>query len=39
MGIVNALNSEGMTIVMVTHNPEYAAYAHRVLRVADGQLM
>lgn len=38
MGIINALNAEGMTIVMVTHNPEYAAFAHRVFRVADGLL-
>jgi putative ABC transport system ATP-binding protein len=38
MGIINGLNSEGMTIIMVTHNPDYAAYAHRVLRVADGML-
>jgi putative ABC transport system ATP-binding protein len=39
MGIVNTLNGEGMTIVMVTHNSDYAAYANRVLRVADGVLM
>jgi putative ABC transport system ATP-binding protein len=38
MGLMNALNNEGMTIVMVTHNAEYAEYAHRVLRVADGVL-
>ncbi|MHB9098043.1 MAG: ABC transporter ATP-binding protein [Syntrophales bacterium] len=38
MGIINTLNSEGITIIMVTHNSDYAAYAHRVLRVADGQL-
>ncbi len=38
MGIINSLNSEGMTIIMVTHNQDYAAYAHRVLRVADGML-
>ncbi len=38
MGIINTLNSEGMTIIMVTHNSDYAAYAHRVLRVADGRL-
>jgi len=38
MGIINTLNNEGMTIIMVTHNPEYAGYAHRVLRVADGML-
>ncbi len=38
MGIFNGLNSEGMTIIMVTHNPDYAACANRVLRVADGVL-
>ncbi len=39
MGIFDGLNAEGMTIIMVTHNPDYAAYANRVLRVADGVLM
>ncbi len=39
MGIIDTLNSEGMTIIMVTHNSDYAAYEDRVLRVADGQLM
>lgn len=38
MGLINVLNAEGMTIVMVTHNSEYAGYAHRVLRVTDGVL-
>ena len=38
MGVIDTLNSEGMTIMMVTHNSDYAAYADRVLRVADGQL-
>jgi putative ABC transport system ATP-binding protein len=38
MGIINGLNSEGMTIIMVTHNSDYAAYANRVLRVSDGVL-
>ena len=39
MGLINVLSAEGMTIIMVTHNSEYAGYAHRVLRVADGMLM
>ncbi len=39
MGLINALNDEGMTIIMVTHNSFYAEYANRVLRVADGLLM
>ena len=38
MGLLEKLNNDGMTIVMVTHNPEYAAYAHRVLMVSDGVL-
>jgi putative ABC transport system ATP-binding protein len=38
MGIFDGLNAEGMTIIMVTHNPDYAAYANRVLTVADGVL-
>jgi putative ABC transport system ATP-binding protein len=38
MGIITTLNAEGMTIIMVTHNPDYAASASRVLKVADGVL-
>ena len=38
MGLINALNNEGMTIIMVTHNSYYAEFANRVLRVADGVL-
>ncbi len=39
MEIINTLNAEGMTIIMVTHNSYYAEFAHRTLRVADGLLM
>lgn len=39
MGLIDALNAEGMTIIMVTHNLDYAAHANRVLRVADGALV
>lgn len=38
MGLISDLNREGMTVVMVTHNPDYARYAQRVLRVSDGVL-
>jgi ABC-type lipoprotein export system ATPase subunit len=38
MGLIDGLNSEGITIIMVTHNPEYARYADRVLRISDGVL-
>lgn len=33
------LNKEGQTIVMVTHEPEYAALAHRVITLADGKIV
>lgn len=39
MGFLEALNDDLMTIIMVTHNSDYAAYAHRVLRVSDGVLI
>ena len=26
----------GQTIVMITHNPEAAAYGHRIVRMKDG---
>jgi energy-coupling factor transporter ATP-binding protein EcfA2 len=39
MDLLKALNSDGMTIVMVTHNSECAQYAGRILRLADGLLV
>ncbi len=38
MELLQRLNGEGMTIVMVTHSPECAAFARRILRVSDGKL-
>jgi putative ABC transport system ATP-binding protein len=39
MDLVTSLNREqGITVVMVTHEPDIAAYAHRVLRFVDGQI-
>jgi putative ABC transport system ATP-binding protein len=34
--IFKKLNSEGLTIVMVTHEDEYGALADRVIRLSDG---
>jgi len=39
MEILSELNGEGKTIVVVTHEPEIAAYASRVLRFKDGKLV
>lgn len=33
------LNKEGQTIVMVTHEPEYAALADRIITLADGKII
>jgi len=38
MELLQHLNENGMTIVMVTHSPECARYAQRLLRVSDGLL-
>ncbi|MEW6264955.1 MAG: ABC transporter ATP-binding protein [Thermodesulfobacteriota bacterium] len=38
MELLGRLNQEGMTIIMVTHNPEYAAWARRLMLLADGHL-
>jgi putative ABC transport system ATP-binding protein len=33
------LNKEGQTIIMVTHEPEYALLAHRTILMADGVII
>jgi putative ABC transport system ATP-binding protein len=33
------LNREGQTIIMVTHEPEYAKLAHRTITMADGKIV
>jgi putative ABC transport system ATP-binding protein len=39
MDLLKSLNEEGMTIVMVTHSPECAGYARRMLQISDGLLV
>jgi len=39
MEIFTELNGEGKTIIVVTHEPEIAAYASRTLRFKDGKLI
>ncbi|MCK6387984.1 MAG: ABC transporter ATP-binding protein [Zoogloea sp.] len=37
MDLLAALNrDQGITVVMVTHEPDMAAYAHRIVRLVDG---
>ncbi len=39
MKLLKRLNQKGMTIVMVTHSPDCAGYAQRIMRVSDGKLV
>ena len=39
MSLLENLNRDGMTIVMVTHSPQCARYAQRILRMSDGLLV
>ena len=39
IGILKDLNAQGKTIVMVTHEPEMAAYATRVIHMRDGKVI
>lgn len=36
MAILTELNTRGKTIVMVTHEPHVASYAHRTIHIQDG---
>jgi len=39
MGLFQQLNDRGKTIVMVTHEPELAAYTKRIITLRDGELV
>ena len=36
LGIINDLNKQGRTIVLVTHDEIVSHYAHRVIHMKDG---
>jgi len=39
LGLLRDLNQRlGQTILMITHNPEAAAYGHRIVRMRDGRI-
>ncbi len=39
MKMLQALNAEGSTIVMVTHSPSHADYAGRIVNMLDGRIL
>jgi putative ABC transport system ATP-binding protein len=39
MELLRELNQEGTTIVMVTHSPHDAGYAHRIINLFDGRVV
>jgi len=39
MGVFQKLNDDGITIVLVTHEPDIAQYARRVVVVKDGEII
>jgi len=38
MAILEKLHGEGHTIIVVTHDNDIAAYAHRIVRITDGRI-
>ncbi|OQW34679.1 MAG: macrolide ABC transporter ATP-binding protein [Nitrospira sp. SG-bin1] len=39
MGILDGLNQEGITVILVTHEIDVAAYAWRQITIKDGQIL
>jgi putative ABC transport system ATP-binding protein len=39
MEVFKRLNSEGLTIVMITHDPKIAGYAGRIVKMLDGKIV
>lgn len=38
MGLFEAIHDQGNTVILVTHEPDIAEHAHRIIRLKDGQI-
>jgi putative ABC transport system ATP-binding protein len=36
MGLFEEIHNQGNTVIIVTHEPDIAEYAHRIVRLRDG---
>ena len=39
LALLRELNAEGVTIILITHEPEVAAHAGRVIQIKDGEIL
>ena len=39
LALLKRLNDEGITVILVTHEPDVAQHARRIIRVKDGQIL
>jgi putative ABC transport system ATP-binding protein len=39
MALLQALNEQGVTVVIVTHEPDVAQYAKRIVELRDGRIL
>lgn len=39
MALFQKLNEQGLTLIIVTHEPDIAAYAKRIIKMQDGQII
>jgi len=39
VGMLETLNQQGATVLMVTYSPDYATHAHRIVNMRDGAIV
>jgi putative ABC transport system ATP-binding protein len=39
MALLERLNAGGLTVIIVTHEPDIAAHARRLIRLRDGRIV